>query len=243
MGVLGPAPCATRWRTPSAATVGDDQAQLAAAMAGPGRSRPGARRAGSARAAGRGCCVPFRSARSWRWPSRSWWPTCSGRTWATTRRYPTDNARASEDGLHPLPPVAPSRPLRGVRPGAQHPAAAARPRRCATGSTTRAGTTTRSIDALRHGGGGPRQGRPSTSASRPPRRWRPPGAVRGMSLLSVADMIQDPSDPPSAAARPRAGLRRTATRACTATATPFPARSWSIARRWSREPTPRSQPR
>ena len=118
-------------------------------------------------------------------------------------------SRSTTPSSRPRGPSATcSRVARTASPGWTRRATSSRCRptwRCATGSTTRAGydyPVVERYDTLVAG-----DGRAARVLQHPDAEaMATPEAVRGMSLLSVADVIQDPTDPPGPAARPRARL-------------------------------------
>ena len=169
--------------------------ERAAAVAPAGRRRPRPRgAAGAARAPAGGGAPSSRS------PSSCCPSTCSGPTWASTRRSrPRTPSRPATGAIAELQAPG-AEPLRGDR---QDVLASSRCRptcRCATASTTRAATTTpRRSGTTVSGGAACAPGVPRLHAA--DRRWPPgprPRCARS-SLLSVSDVLQETGDPPPAA--------------------------------------------
>ena len=129
---------------------------------------------------------------------------------------PRDAAHHRSD---PLPPVAAAEPLRGDGRRRARSSRSGPTSRCDTASTTRAATTIRS-SAASTASGGRRRGRRSDLIPPTTSRSRREESLRTLSLLSVADVIQDPAGDPlrlpglrltySARGRPRVPQRQRA---------------------------------
>ena len=130
-----------------------------------------------------------------RWRSRCWWPTCSAPTWGFNPAIPIDHAQQPATGsirylqsqtpnrfagldskrnLHPLPPDLANRYGLYDARGYDYP-------------------VVKRYDTWWRATAGP----PEFFSVPTAEAMNTAGAIRGMSLLSVADVIQDPTDPPS----------------------------------------------
>ena len=206
---------------------GDRPPERAAAVAARSPARACALIALRLRRACRGCAAASRWPRSSRWPWRSWWSTCSGPTWASTRRSRSTTPPSPRTGaIRYLQSRRPNR-FAGLEPPGLDPAA-------------------QPDLAMRYGLYDAR-GYDYPVERRYDRFWRAtaapatdfiPPTDRGAADRAVAARAEPaerhrrapgPGGRPAAPARPAGRLLGAATRACTATPTRCPARSSSTA--------------
>ena len=199
-------------------------------MARAGRRRPRADR----RSPGRPACARLAAGvrRSWRWPPSCSPATCSAPTWAFNPAIPVEHAEQPSSGGASLPGGAAAESLRRAQSPRHRAAAPAQPgdalrplRR--TRLRLPGGAPLRRLLA-RHGGHAGRL-HPAHRA----RASRPRSRCAALSLLSVTDVLQDPSDPAAEPPRPAAWPTTAPTRASTATPTHCRAPSWWAGSAWS----------